>query len=170
MNFLEQLTSEWYEYKGFFVRKNIKFGRRLRGGYMGEMDVVGYKPEEQNFIHIEASTDALAWSKRKSRFETKFTNARKYYMEMFPFKQTIMKPKQIALVGFNTNPNPELICWKSSAPPGSLWGDIDIEVVNIPTFFKQINAELENKNPQKDAIPETYPLLRAVQYSVFYNK
>lgn len=170
MNFLEEIAAEWYEYKGFFVRTNIKFGRRAMGGYVGEMDVVGYKPETSEFIHIEASTDALAWIKRKERFERKFTDARKYYMEIFPFKEMGMKPKQIALVSFNANNNPESNIWKSTAPNNSPWGDIQIEVLQIPTFFNQINTELKNKNPQNDAIPETYPLLRAVQYSTFYNR
>ena len=170
MNFLEQLTSEWYGYKGYFIRTNVKFGRRSKGGYMGEMDVIGYKPETQDFIHIEASTDALAWPKRKKIFERKFTDARKYYMKIFPFKQMDMKPKQIALVGFNLNPSPAVTFWKSSVSSGSPWGDIKIEVIHIPKFFEQINTELKNKNPQNDAIPETYPLLRAAQYSAFYNK
>lgn len=170
MNFLEQLAAEWYEYKGYFVRTNVKFGRRARGGYIGEMDVIGYKPEAQDFIHIEASTDALAWPKRKEIFERKFTDARKYYMEIFPFKQMNMRPRQIALVGFNLNHHPEVSSWKSSAPGAFLQGDIKIEVVHIPDFFKQINYDLKNKNPQNDAIPETYPLLRAIQYSSFYNR
>ncbi len=170
MNFLEQLAAEWYEYQGYFVRTNIKFGRRPRGGYIGEMDVIGYKPETNDFIHIEASTDANNWQKRKEIFERKFTDARKYYMEIFPFKQMGIKPRQIALVGFNLNPSPQTISWKSSAPSNSLWGDINIEVIHIPNFFKQVNTELKNKNPQNDAIPETYPLLRSIQYSAFYNR
>ena len=170
MNFLEELASEWYEYRGYFIRTNIKFGRRPRGGYIGEMDVVGYKPETQEFIHSEASTDALTWPKRKEIFERKFTDARKYYMEIFPFKQMDMRPRQIAIVGFNLNPAPAVNSWKSSAPAGSPWGNINIEVIHIPKLFQDINAELRNKNPQSDAIPETYPLLRAIQYSVFYSE
>jgi hypothetical protein len=169
MNFLEQIVAEWYEYQGYLVRTNIKFGRRDRGGYVGEIDVIGYKPETSDFVHIETSTDAGAWPKRKIKFERKFTDARKYYMEIFPFKEMHMRPRQIALVGFNLNPCQEVASWKSSAPGESLWGDIAIEVIHIPKFFEQINSELKLKNPQNDAIPEAYPLLRAVQYSTFYN-
>jgi len=28
MNFLEQIVSEWYAYKGYFVKTNIKFGNK----------------------------------------------------------------------------------------------------------------------------------------------
>lgn len=169
MNFLEQLAAEWYEYNGYFVRTNIKFGRRERGGYVGEMDVVGYKPEMHEFIHVEASTDANSLSKRKSGFEKKFTNARKYYMEIFPFKKINIKPKQIALVGFGASHDINSYLWKSSAPSNSVWGDIKIEVIHIPEFLKTINENLKNKDPQKNAVPESYPLLRAMQYAIFYN-
>lgn len=87
MNFLEQLVAEWYEYKGYFVRTNIKFGKRTRGGYMGEMDVVGYNTNTQDFVHIETSTDSLSWEKRKEIFERKFMDARKYYASIFPNQQ-----------------------------------------------------------------------------------
>lgn len=172
MNFLEQLASEWYKYQGYFVITNIRFGLRLRGGYAGEMDIVGYKytPETKDFVHIEASTDARDWARRKKIFEKKFTDARKYYMELFPFKEMDIRPRQIALVGLNLNPKTEVTSWKSLACNGSPWEDIKIEVVHIPKFFKQITTELKNRNPLKNVIPETYPLLRAIQYSAFYNK
>lgn len=172
MNFLEQLTAEWHQYAGYFVRTNIKFGRNARGkgGYVGEMDVIAYKPQSNEFIHIEASTDAQNWISRKEMFERKFTDARQYYMDIFPFKEMSMRPRQIAIVGTNLNPAPEANSWQSSAPVGSPWGDISIEVIHIPRFFQNIYAELRNKNPQNDAIPETYSLLRAIQYVAFYNK
>jgi len=172
MNFLEQLTAEWYQHKDYLVRTNIKFGRNVRGrgGHLGEIDVIAYEPKSKDFIHIEASTDGLTWLRRKEIFERKFTDARKYYMEIFPFKEMDIRPRQIALVGFNLSPAPSANSWKSSAPIGSPWKDIKIEVMHIPKFFKQISAELKNKNPQNDAMPETYPLLRAIQYSAFYNR
>lgn len=42
MNFLEQLVSEWYSYRGFYVRENVRVGLRDRGGYQGELDVVAF--------------------------------------------------------------------------------------------------------------------------------
>ncbi|MCG2694847.1 hypothetical protein L6261_02065 [Candidatus Parcubacteria bacterium] len=172
MNFLEQLATEWYEYKGYFVRTNLRFGKNAkgRGGNVGEMDVIAYEPDTKKFVHIESSTDANSWEKRKKIFEKKFSDARQYYMEVFPFKRINIKPKQIAIVGFNLNHSPESNSWKSTAPDGSLWGDIEIEVIHIPKFLQMINEELKNKDPQKDAIPESYPLLRAIQYSTFYKK
>ena len=34
-NFLEQLVAEWYEYRGYFVRRNVPVGRRLEGRIRG---------------------------------------------------------------------------------------------------------------------------------------
>ena len=72
MNFLEQLVAEWYEYKGHYVRTNIKFGKRPRGGYEGEIDIAAFEPRERKIVHLEASMDALPWDKREKRFTKKF--------------------------------------------------------------------------------------------------
>jgi hypothetical protein len=154
MNFLEQLAAEWYQYKGYFVRTNIKFGRRSRGGWEGEMDVVAYDPNNQEFLHIETSTDAKSHQEREIKFKKKFSTAKPYYRRMFPFKGS--KLKQIAILGFNR-------------PKVDLNFGEGVEVLSIPEFLNQITNELSLKNPAADAIPETYPLLRAIQYSAFYK-
>lgn len=154
MNFLEKLVAEWYSYNGYFVRTNVKFGRIPRGGYIGEMDVIAYKAETQEFIHIETSTDAHNWPKRVTRFQRKFRDARQHYMQIFPFKS--VQPKQIAIVGFN-----------KKRTTNTFGGQIEIK--HIPEFMNEVIAGLKGKDPQKDAVPEGYPLLRAIQYSAFYN-
>ena len=155
MNFLEQLAAEWYQFKGYFVRTNVKFGRRSRGGWKGEMDVVAYNPSTQEFLHIETSTDANSPKVREERFTRKFRDARGHYRELFPFKGE--KLKQIAVVGF------------TSARTPLNFGD-GIEIISIPDFIRKITQELQEKNPAQDAIPETYPLLRAIQYAMFYSR
>ena len=40
MNHLEQLVGEWYEYNGYFVRRNVRVEKRLKGGFEGELDVL----------------------------------------------------------------------------------------------------------------------------------
>lgn len=32
-NHLETLVAEWYEFCGYFIRRNIQVGKRLKGGY-----------------------------------------------------------------------------------------------------------------------------------------
>lgn len=85
MNFLEQLVAEWYAFQGYFVRTNIKFGKRAKGGYLGEMDVVAFHPKEKTLTHIETSMDADSWSERKKRFQRKFQDANSHFKELFDF-------------------------------------------------------------------------------------
>jgi hypothetical protein len=77
-NHLEQLVAEWYEYQGYFIRRNIKVGRRSKGGYEGELDIVAFHPERQHLVHIETSLDAKSWEKREERFSKKFEAGRRY--------------------------------------------------------------------------------------------
>jgi hypothetical protein len=69
MNHLEQLVAEWLTYKGYFVRTSVRVGRRAEGGYAGELDVVGFRPETKHFLHVECSLDAASWEQRKKKSE-----------------------------------------------------------------------------------------------------
>ena len=152
MNFLEQLAAEWYEYKGYFVRTNIKFGPCARGGYIGEIDVAAYNPTTRELTHIETSTDAYSRGEREKRFRKKFSDAKRHYLEIFPFKGEF---KQVAILGFSDRVH-------------TLNFGEDIVIRSIPEFINEINIKLGKINPAKKAIPESYPLLRAIQHSAFY--
>jgi len=157
MNFLEQLTAEWYEYNGYFVRTNIKYGKNAKGkgGHIGEMDVVAYDPTTKILKHIECSTDSSTWKERENRFKRKFSTGKEHYVKIFPFQNNGIE--RTAIVGFHkTNYNPN-------------FGQ-KIEIILIPDFIKGITSKLAEKNPMQDAVPESYPLLRAIQYSSFFNK
>ena len=47
-NFLEQLVREWYEYQGYFVRQNVNVGKRAKGGYECELDIVAFTWQESS--------------------------------------------------------------------------------------------------------------------------
>ena len=80
MNFLEELAAEWYEYTGYFVRTNVRTRKRAMGGWDCEIDVLAFKPEAGELIHVETSGDALPWKKRQEQFEKKkFVFSRKEY-------------------------------------------------------------------------------------------
>ncbi len=64
-NHLEQLVAEWYEFQGYFVRKNINVGKRLRGGYECELDIVAFHPKTKKLVQVETSMDADSWDKRE---------------------------------------------------------------------------------------------------------
>ncbi len=60
-NHLEQLLAEWYEFQGYYLRRNVLVGKRPQGGYACELDIVGFHPVTRHLIHIEASLDADSW-------------------------------------------------------------------------------------------------------------
>jgi len=157
MNFLEQLAAEWYEYRGYFVRTNIKYGKNPngKGGHIGEFDVVAYSPKTKELIHVECSTDSSTWKDREARFKRKFFTGEQNYNKVFNFPSK--KIVKIAIVGFH----------KTKCEPD--FGS-NINIILIPDFVKEITNELKKKSPMQDAIPESYPLLRAIQYSSFFNK
>lgn len=156
MNFLEQLTAEYYAYRGWFVRTNVKFGRnaRGRGGHEGEMDVLAFYPESATLLHIETSTDSDSWKEREVRFKRKFETANNHYRKIFRFE--IKRIEKLAIVGFNQKQHTDFF---KIAP-----------IRSIPEFIGQVTDYVSQFDPQKDAIPENYPLLRAMQYATYYDR
>jgi hypothetical protein len=82
-NYLEQLIAEWYEHQGFFVRRNVLAGKRLKGGHECELDVVAFHPHKKLLVHIEPSMDASSWDERERRYKKKFDAGRKYIPHLF---------------------------------------------------------------------------------------
>tara|TARA_Y100000031_G_scaffold109654_1_gene120679 strand:+ start:140 stop:469 length:330 start_codon:yes stop_codon:yes gene_type:complete len=99
-NFLEQLVAEWYEYQGYFVRRNVMVGRRDKGGYEGELDVVAFHPERRHLIQLEPSMDAHPWAKREARYKKKFEAGGKYIPGLFPGIRIPKEIDQVAVLGY----------------------------------------------------------------------
>ena len=154
MNFLETLAAEWYTLQEYFVRTNLKFGQRPEGGFKGEMDVAAFNPKTGELVHIETSMDADSWQEREKRLLKKFEDADEYQGELFKFP--IERTQRIALVGFS-----------ASGREGVLGGGI--EVKSVPQFVHEISQELRKRHPLKAAIPETLPLLRAMQFVMHWG-
>jgi hypothetical protein len=155
MNFLEQLVSEWYSYRGHYVRTNIKVGRREAGGYEGELDVVAFHPETKKIVHIETSMDALSWNKRREKLARKFKLGRSYIPKLFSFAE--QHPRQVAVFGFPRTT-------RDRQPLGE-----NVEVYLMPRLIEEIAEELSKTTIETGAIPETFPLLRAMQFALDYG-
>jgi hypothetical protein len=98
MSHLESLIAEYLEWQGFLVMRNLKVGRRERGGWEMELDVVGLDPKTQTIVHYEPSLDALTWDKRQGRYEKKFNLGRQYmFSEVFPWLPPSTHIEQIAI-------------------------------------------------------------------------
>lgn len=60
------------------------------------------------------------------------------------------------------------VCGFSFASRNLKWGDI--EVRSNREFFNEIYEGLSRKDPMREAVPESYPLLRAIQMSAWATK
>ena len=155
-NYLEQLVAEWYEYSGYFVRSNSRTRKRQKGGWDIELDVLAYSPSDQRLIHIETSGDANSWQERKERFlKKKFILSHKEYESLIG--SSVHAIEKIAIVGW------------SSTKSDLNWGD-DIKVVLIPQLLEEITTKLRDTSPLKQAVPESFPLLRAMQMALAFEK
>lgn len=56
-NHLEQLIAEWYEFRGYFVRRNVHVGKRLEGGYECELGIVAFHPGERKLHRTSKSVE-----------------------------------------------------------------------------------------------------------------
>ncbi|MFA6253490.1 MAG: hypothetical protein WC687_04465 [Patescibacteria group bacterium] len=154
-NFLEQLASEWYSYKGYFVRQNVLVGKRAKGGYECELDVVAFNPETKHLIHMEPSMDCYSWGKREKRYLKKFQAGRKYIPALFRGTALPAEIEQIALLEYASNKKRDKI-------GGG-------KVLLVKEFIKAIKKDLEAKMISNNAVSEHMPLLRMIQFMCHYH-
>lgn len=148
-NFLEELISEWYQYRGYFVRQNVLVGKRTKGGYECELDVVAFNPEEGKLVHLEPSMDADSWDKRERRYKKKFEAGQKYIPGLFRGLNIPGKIEQIAVFGILKKTSHTTIA--------------DGSILSIDDLLMEIFSELKNRSMLSNAIPEHYPILRSFQ-------
>lgn len=154
MNFLESLAAEWYGYNGYFVRSNVRTNKLPQGGYGAELDVLAYSPTEKELVHIETSSDALVWPEREKRMRKKFRLPHEVYEKVFNVK--VEKVRKIAVCGFSYQSN------------GLRWSDIEVKTVR--EFICEIWEALSAIDYMRKCVPESYPLLRAIQMSAWAMK
>ena len=152
MSHLEDLIAEYLERQGFMIRRNTKVGKRKRGGWEMELDVVGFHPQDNKLVHYEPSFDALTWGKREERYKKKLELARKYmFTELFPWLPPSTLIEQIAV--FYNHPRGR------DAIAGAKIMSIDELVAEIRTKVVAFGPMIRN------AISEQYPLLSTIQMS-----
>lgn len=152
-NHLETLISQYYDWKGWVVRKNVRVGRRDRGGYAGELDVVVYDPESGKVIHYEPSTDASTWEQRGAKYKRKFEMGRQYISkDVLPWLKPGFELEQIA------------VFFRVPTHRRSFQG---AKAISIDELVKLIRDEITTRGRVgKNAIPEQYDLLRTIQLVV----
>jgi hypothetical protein len=148
MNHLESLIKQYYEWKGYIVRNNVKVGRLSHGGWAGELDIVAYHPVSEHLLHLEPSVDAHPWETREGRFKKKFEAGKRYIRkDVFPWLKPEIPIEQIAVLVTSSRKK--------------LGGGA---VISIDEFVKDIKTEVAKIGIMaKHAIPEQFDLLRTIQ-------
>jgi len=150
VNHLEKLIRQYYEFKGYLVKGNIKVGKLSHGGWEGELDIVAYDPKTEHLIHLEPSIDAHSWAKREERFAKKFSAGRKYIIkDVFPWLKENHKIDQVAIF-----------------PSGSRGEIAGGRIKSIDGIVSEIKALIiERGKGAKNAVPEEFDLLRTIQFT-----
>jgi len=155
--FLDQLAAEWYSYKeGYFVRMNVPLRKRERGGHEGDADVIGLRLKDNKIqvIHIENSQAAQSFEEHLQALKKKFEKAANNYENIVG-----CKCDKVFKVGICT-------CSKKK---GDVNKKSDIEVYTTSEFLKMITKELNKIHPGRSGVPETFPMLRAIQFILHYG-
>ncbi len=156
INYLEQLIAEWYEYQGYFLRRNVMVGKREKGGYECELDIVAFHPETKHLIQIEPSMDAHPWPKREERYARKFEAGRKHIPELFGGLDIPGEIEQVAVLVFASKQHHEMLAGGRLVLAGDL--------------LAEITRKLRRKSIYSKAVSEQYPILRTIQFMCEYRK
>ena len=151
MNHLEALTAEWLDYNGYFVRTAVKVGKRAKGGWDGELDVVGFHSVRRRFLHVECSIDANTWENRAKTFERKFAMGREHARDLFSEIELPTALDQLVVHGYAAVADQH-----RELGGGRL------------VTSQELTAEIITGIPAttwKNAVPENYPLLRTLQFA-----
>lgn len=152
MSHLENLIAEYYDWKGYLIKRNIKVGKLNHGGWKMELDVIAFDPHSGHLIHLEPSIDAHSWAKREERFTKKFGSAKKYiFSEVFTWLDPNTVIEQVAVLISHPKGRDELAGAK---------------IISIDELVAEIRQKIiECGIVSKNAIPEQYSLLRTLQLS-----
>lgn len=147
-NHLEDLVAQWLEFNGYFVRTSVLVGKREKGGFEGELDVIAFHPASRHLIHVECSLDADPWDRRTERFTKKFNRGKLYIKPLFHGLEIDSEVDQVALLQFGGGDRSELGGGR---------------VIWVRDFISDVLTFLAKRSPDKQAVPSTLPLLRTLQ-------
>jgi len=152
MNYMEQLVGEWLDFRGYFVRYNVRVGRQRHGGFRGEMDVAAYHPQTQHCLHVECQCDAGSWTAREQILAKKFAVGRQYFAaEVFPWLDS-SEIEQWAVV-WAAGRNRKRFGQARIVPAKLLYYNIAQDMQRVGLNHNRV-------------VPEKYALLRTIQFTL----
>jgi hypothetical protein len=152
VDYLQQLATEWYEYQGYFVHRDLWIGLEADGSYECELDLVAFHPLRRHLVQIETSFDLLDWKEKEQHFTQKFEAGRKYLHRSFGAESRVHLD-QIALVVGNDDA-PRVIA--------------GAKVERLVDLLAAIITELQSFAMAESPIPGQWPLLRTLQFLAAY--
>lgn len=153
-NFLETLVAEWYEFNGFFVRRNVLVGPRPNGGHECELDVVAFHPAQRKLVHVEPSMDTDSWSKREERYARKFAAGKRHIPVLFAGFDLPEEIEQVALLVYGSTANRQ-----------TLGGG---RILLMRDLMAEIRNGIAGRRIESGVVPEGFPTLRALQFAASY--
>lgn len=150
---LEDLIAEHLDWLGYIVKRNVLVGKRAKGGWVMELDIMAYHPGRAEVIHAEPSLDAHTWAKREQRFRKKFDAGKRFaFAEVFPWlDETAVSFKQLAIVS-------------SRGGRTNLAGG---QLVTVDEYIASVRRDIRPLGvAARGAVPSKYPLLRMIQFVV----
>jgi len=154
MEYLEQLAREWYEYLGYFVRRDLWVGLESDGSYECELDVVAYHPLRRHLVHLEPSLDLLPAAEKERHFQLKFDAGKKYLHRMFG-PPAGLHVERLALVLASDDEH-----------PGTIGGG---RVLLLSELLADIVGHLAQIDPTSALVPEQWPLIRTLHFAAAYR-
>lgn len=152
MDFLEQLTSEWLEYRGYFVRRQVHVGSRERGEADCELDVVAFHPETQHLLHVEPSMDASTRQVRTQRYRRKFEAGRRHIPTMFEALTPVRDVDQVALFGYGNRESHAML-------EGG-------RILFVDELVDEIRSALRDRPALAGEVSERFVCLRTIQLTM----
>lgn len=154
MEYLEQLTTEWYEYQGYFVRRDFWVGLQPDGSYECELNVVAFHPTRRHVVHIEPMLDFLSWKEEEQHFRTKFDAGKKYLHRLFGVPQAHIE--QIALILSSDDPHRRTVAGG--------------KILLLSELLAEILEKFRAFTISEAMIQEQWPLLRTLQFVAEYRE
>ena len=117
-----------------------------------ELDVVGFNHDTNYLVHYEPSLDTNKWEVREARYLKKFKAGAKYiHSDIFPFVPQKTPIHQIAVFPSHPKNRHEIAGGR---------------IQSIDELIKEIKEKVCRKGiASRNAIPESFPLLRMIQLS-----
>ncbi|MSQ11415.1 MAG: hypothetical protein EXR48_01750 [Dehalococcoidia bacterium] len=155
MSFLVSLAAEWYAYyHRCAVWTHTKFGPMPASGLTGELEVVAFNPWTRVLTHIETFPVPNTWQEHRLRVAQRFHDSRDFLKDLFALD--VVRVDRLAVIAVK----------EPLTPAGLLEG---VDVKTVPALVNLIAVVLAGQHPVDEAVPESYPLLRAMQLGAHYG-